>query len=818
MKNVFGLTWNYLKFNKKKTIITIVCVILATTLLNTVGLTASSLRENELQNALQETGNYHVILKDFELEKLSLLKNDAIESYEMFQFKDYLAADKDTLEVYSSLNSYEKYITLKTGRFPLNSEEIIISGSLSLRQNIALNEKIGGYTVVGVYATNLLNQEYIGNNQYSFAAYTYGDIKSKRATMIVTLNNTKNAYSNIYRLLDQSGYSYTENSKMGRVYENALINNRLLQACGEYPTLIQTISSYSIIIILLVVISLFCILVIRNSFVISLSERKKQFGILRSIGASKKQLFQSVMIEATLIGLVSIPIGLLFSFGLVNLAFGVLNDALKTVSSTSLRFFVYPSYFILSLFFILFTLYISAYSPSKKASKITPMEAISKTYDYKVHKSKEKNPIIHRLFGSEGEIAYKNIKRNNGKFTASIITLAISILLFVVGSSFVEIILDSIDAYDGNVYDIELSIPYGKDQEVILQEINSLPSINEIIWFKRIFLRYETAYENYDENYLENRADRFSHMGIIGMDSSSYLKLQKKLGTENQKYIFHNQAEWVDPQTDRVVSSKIFKENTLSLDFSEILSSGEDPVYLFTLNDLYLTEKDSSMFKEVGSGVIMDLEEYHRIAEEHLKNSVIFQNTTIPYHDYVDFITIRINSKKFVKFDEEIKPIINKYPNYEFSYYNYKLANYNTYKLLMVIKIVLYSIVFLIGLVSITSMLSSLNASLSLRGTEFAVLRSVGLSKKGLRKMLRLEGFFLGFYSLLYSLPIGIALSYIIQYMFQATNNKIILLFPWKSVLLVIISVLIVIYGIILFTTKKIRKQNIIETIRNENI
>src|SRR5699024_10244796 len=113
-------------------------------------------------------------------------------------------------------------------------------------------------------------------------------------------------------------------------YDSSYINDNLLAANGEFYLLSTKFGIYGIFATILVVVSVFCVLIVRNSFTISLTERKKQFGALRSIGASKKQIFKMVMIEAGMLSIIAIPLGILLSLALVSGIIFIFNNLMSS--------------------------------------------------------------------------------------------------------------------------------------------------------------------------------------------------------------------------------------------------------------------------------------------------------------------------------------------------------------------------------------------------------------------------------------------------------------------------------------------------------
>ncbi len=166
------------------------------------------------------------------------------------------------------------------------------------------------------------------------------------------------------------------------------------------------------------------------------------------------------------------------------------------------------------------------------------------------------------------------------------------------------------------------------------------------------------------------------------------------------------------------------------------------------------------------------------------------------------------------EFDELMK---NKENKAEFSYNNYDEATKSNNALVLVISIFLYGFISVITAIGVTNIFNTITTNMNLRSKEFANLKSIGMTKKQFNKMIRLESIFYGSKSLLIGIPIGILLSYLIYKMFETSYDSGFML-PIKAIIITIVFVMIIVGIIMKYSLNKINKQNIIETIRNDNI
>lgn len=137
--------------------------------------------------------------------------------------------------------------------------------------------------------------------------------------------------------------------------------------------------------------------------------------------------------------------------------------------------------------------------------------------------------------------------------------------------------------------------------------------------------------------------------------------------------------------------------------------------------------------------------------------------------------------------------------------------------MILVVSIFLYGFIAVITLIGITNIFNTITTNMNLRKKEFAMLKSVGMTSKEFTRMIRLENIFYGIKALIFSIPIGIGVSYLI---YNAFLNSLSMSYvpPIKAIIISVIFVFVIIGIIMKFAINKINKQNIIDTIRNDNI
>lgn len=179
---------------------------------------------------------------------------------------------------------------------------------------------------------------------------------------------------------------------------NIQINKEFLEANGVGISSNKYAMKLLFLALGLYVISIFCMLIIYNAFAISLAERKKQFGTLRSIGTSKKTIIGMITKELLILSLIALPISFLLGLSIVFVALKVLDVLLNITIPITINLLI----ILITIFFIFFSMVISAYTPGRKASKTSPMEAIRSTRDFKIKKSNRNYNLTKKYLVQKG--------------------------------------------------------------------------------------------------------------------------------------------------------------------------------------------------------------------------------------------------------------------------------------------------------------------------------------------------------------------------------------------------------------------------------
>ena len=524
MKILNKLTIKSLKLNKKRTLVTIIGIMLSTALITVVaGMITSGIAT--LKEYYKKTsGDYQVEFKDVPTQDLSYIEeNRNIENY-------FLTSNIGYANLEGSANEDKPYvniigidssaqaklpITIDEGRLPTNSSELLISKSIITNGevNLQVGDKITfdvskrlledkeltqddiltpdehlesmygkEYTIVGIMER--LNFDLEPYSAPGYTVFTYLDVNNLGSKANIFANFTKEGAKNYQEVLCNilgldANYEKEHNyidimelstgktkDEIGSKY-NIAINTDVLQfeGVGINSSYIRMLYLIGIIVVAIIIIS--SVFVIRNSFAISITERTRQYGMLSSIGATKKQIRKNVLFEGFILGIIGIPLGILLGVGVNFILSIILNNLIgKIIDNVT---FIYSLPVVAIIFSIILagvTIYFSCRSSARRAAKVSPIDAIRSNADIKISGKKVKSPkIIKKLFGVGGDIAYKNLKRNKKKYRTTVISLVVSIAIFISITSLVQYGFNiSNQAFTDYKYNLMVSISSAEDK------------------------------------------------------------------------------------------------------------------------------------------------------------------------------------------------------------------------------------------------------------------------------------------------------------------------------------------------------------------
>ena len=829
-----------LKLNKKRTIVTIIGIMLSTALICGVAGLVSSFQNSLIDWARTNDGNYHVTFKNVESNKAQYVtENQKVKDYFISSSLGWanLEGSKATNKPYLHVLAYDKKalenygVVLTDGRLPQNPNEIIITESVLTGARVFL--KIGDTITLNI-GTRKSNDDYYLNGD---ALYTEGDesivdTKEKTYTIVGFMEtlDVETLYSPGYSALTYmdetpSAIDISVLYKSPKEYEKTTkdicktlnldfdediyVNSDFLRFQGIMSdNMLYVLYTIAGVVIFIIVIS--SVFVIRNSFSISVAEKNRQYGMLSSVGATSKQIRRNVIFEGMVIGLIAIPLGILLGIVAIMILLKVVNYLLTDMlSGLGFTYSINLLAVLISVAISIITIYLSCLIPARRAAKISPIESIRGNNDIKIKAKKLRiSKLTKKLFGIGGVIASKNLKRSKKKYRTTVISLVISIFIFISLSSFLTLGTKTSQFYymdfKFNVYVHSLS----DANTQIYEKISKLENVDNSAYCYQSSLDIDNIKyaSEFGKKFLENDPQP-TGIAFMIYNNEYFKKYIKEIGLKESDYktavilldydTFYNEdgSKTVDriyslKSGDKVNVKSGDKEKTLTISkFTDVKPMGQEAVYY-------------------DHGIIVVSEDYIKeVFKEDVNNS-----------DYYHLSNLFIKSSK----PQELENTLNDLIKQGGDYYGLTVFNYETYmkqeqRMLLVVKIFLYGFITVITLIGVTNIFNTITTNMILRSKEFAMLKSVGMSSKEFNKMIRLESIMYGTKSLLIGIPLGILGSY---GMYKAFAQGIDLGYtlPLPAIIISIIFVFIIVRITMKYSLNKINKQNIIETIRKDNI
>lgn len=942
------LTLKNLKLNRKRTIVTIVGIILATALLSALVTLVSSFQYSMIEYQKQKDGDFHVKFSGVKMSELSEFKNNRnIESTFETMGMGFAKLDgcKNEDKPYAYVMAtdeagFEKgCFNLIEGRMAKNEDEIVIPRHL--RTNGRIDIKVGDEITLDIgkrYDSNtegiiwensayeneaetltdtvtkhykvvgIMERPGYGMEDYSAAGYTFVTYSDELAaidngtkseaseadtTLTVYSRYTQKALRNKdavtadiigvdEKLFEKSNNSSVEMSaeesdRLLKEMENAkydiYINRFLISYECVFPidgTFKALFTVAAVVALIIILTSVYCI---KNSFNISITEKIRQYGMLASVGATRRQIKSSVKTEAAMLGVVGIPVGtmsgILASFILVKvvnaLSAGWLNFALSFHTSL-------PA-LILAVILSIATIYFSATGSARRAAKVTPLEAIRNTKEIKIKSAKLKTPaIIGRIWGIGGVISYKNIKRNKKKYRTTVTSIVICSVTFIVISYFMSMAFSVVGmSYASADYNIGINMSCKKDVDIekVSELLSGIEGAKDYLVgadydFDVSKPEYTKEYGEYCRQVYDNSEDVSQMFLITVLDDKSYDKYASDAGIKNAAAgaILVNKCTF-DVYNEN--SSKYVKKEMELYKYKagDTIECGYN-VYDDASSDDNAAEGNTESSTEdnnaVEGGTEISTEDNNGYVDEETINNGVRKTVDVTIAGVTDKVPIGykgysntllfMNQKGFEslwgdgKNGNEIKPGYASYSAYvvaenadeyqdtfeketeenpEYSQISFYVSNLDKEmrdekSLFTLLGVFAYGLIVVIALIGITNIINTLSTGMELRSREFATLRSIGMTDKQFVGMVRLESVFISVKALVIGVPLGILISYLLCVMMNRMDDAIIYELPYKAIILCIVVVIMLIYAIMKLSMTKLRHNNIIETIKNENL
>lgn len=942
------LTLKNLKLNRKRTIVTIVGIILATALLSALVTLVSSFQYSVIEYQKQKGGDFHVKFSGVKMSELSEFKNNrniesTFETMGMGFAKLNGCKNEDKPYAYVMATDEAGFergcFNLIEGRMAKNEDEIVIprhlktNGRIDIKVGDEITLDIGkrydsntesvisencAYEHEAETLTDTVTKRYkvvgimerpgYGMEDYSAAGYTFVTYSDELAaidngtkseaseadtTLTVYSRYTQKALRNkdavtadiigvdekLFAKANDSSVemSAEESDRFLKEMENAkydiYINGFLISYECVFPidgTFKALFTVAAVVALIIILTSVYCI---KNSFNISITEKIRQYGMLASVGATRRQIKSSVKTEAAMLGVVGIPVGTMSGILASLILVKVVNALSAGWLNFALSFHTSLPVLILAVILSIATIYFSATGSARRAAKVTPLEAIRNTKEIKIKSAKLKTPaIIGRIWGIGGVISYKNIKRNNKKYRTTVTSIVICSVTFIVISYFMSMAFSVVGmSYASVDYNIGINMSCKKDLDIekLSELLSGIEGAEDYLvgagyYFDVDKPEYTKEYGEYCGQLYDDSEDVSQEFLITVLNDKSYDKYASDAGIKNADTgaILVNKGTF-DVYNEK--SSKYVKEEMELYKYKagDTIRCGYN-VYEDAVDDDNAVEGDTESSTDDNNAVECDTESGTEdnsgyVDEETINNGVrktvdvtiagVTDKVPIGYKGYGNTTLLFMNQKDFESLwadgkSNELKPGHASYSAYvvaenadeyqdtfeketeenpEYSQISFYVSNMDKQmrdekSLFTLLGVFAYGLIVVIALIGITNIINTLSTGMELRSREFATLRSIGMTDKQFAGMVRLESVFISVKALVIGVPLGILISYLLCVMMNRMDDAIIYEPPYKAIILCIVVVIMLIYAIMKLSMTKLRHNNIIETIKNENL
>lgn len=901
------VTIQTMKRNRTRTLVTIVGIILSAAMFTAVTTFIASLQNYMREVVVYGDGDWYGMLDGLTQEELAAFREEpgivqsaACETVGYAELENSTNAYKPYLCVWGADDTFLQTmpVHLLTGRMPENSSEIILPQHLRANGGVAckvgdvitleLGDRIYSgetlyqdsqlmaedtetgtqrletfyarekrtYTVVGIYE----RPSFEAYSAPGYTAITLREGAGQHCSVFFKTANPKDIYSCIEKYTESGAWGWGLNSDL-------LLYSGASRHASFYTVL------YGLAAILIGLIMFGSVSLIYNAFAISVSERTRQFGLLSSVGATKWQLRRSVLFEALAVSAIGIPLGLAAGVAGIGVTLALVGDVFASMSAGEIPLSLHVSWpaLVIAAAIAVLTVLISAWIPSRRATRITAIEAIRQSGDVAARaKAVKTGRLTYKLFGLEGMIAKKHFKRSRKKYRATVVSLFMSIVLFVSASSFCRYLSDSVSG-GFSTYDFDLR--YGLDTAEMtdsqgierFQMLASVKDVKESAYTGTAHIHAVLDAADLGESFLEycGQTQPYSYQelgqGTITLNckvhfiqDEVYLQFLQENGMDPAVYmdstnptalVYDSQMGYI-PQSDSYMNYNVLRNEDVSLRIPQlkemegyICPESGDFFYNENGEKCYYYYPDSptdggnetmevpAAEAETGSnavriGAVIGDYPFCVAPSSSDMLTILFpysaagQVAGIPQSSYMEcFFTASDHAAAFADMEKLLL---------EQGADTSALTDYAAYaemdrNLVMIVNVFSYGFIVLISLIAVANVFNTISTNINLRRREFAMLKSVGMTQGGFNKMMNYECLLYGFKSLLLGLPAAVGVTWLI---YRTINGgyRVAFYMPWQPVVIAVLSVFAVVFATMMYAMRKIKKDNPIDALKNENL
>ncbi|MDN9857221.1 FtsX-like permease family protein [Clostridioides difficile] len=792
MINTTKIAKSNLKQNKSKSILIIITIILSTLMLSSIGIYIVDAGAYQKENTIKYSGNYQCILANVDEKQADILSNHAdveltgemngvgVEKLEDDSNISLAYMNEDALK----LNSFE----FIKGKLPSKENEIVLdSGALKALgyKNKDLGEKIKisyddyksdkkiekEFIISGILKTSEISEA--GKYYYAIISESYmrntRDMSQEDFNIYVKFNDKSNlsieqAKEKLDKIANDIGLD-TINTAVNENYINALKPDMETIMGGVFVGLVIVLSS---------------ILVIYNIFYISIVTKVQEFGKLRAIGATKKQIKNIVFKEGFILAGIAIPIGIILGYVLAN----IIIKSFMDIDVKSSRLPVILSVVVISFISVV----LSLLKPMKVASKVSIVDAVRYTGNKISNKSKRKgykNINLKRL-------SHANLERNKKRTYMTLASLILSGTIFITVSTALESFDAEKMAREHFPYDIEVRLS-GYEMNSDKNPKNNLNILQMNNPLSKDFF-----------NQIKNME------GIKRIESARSVKI----GMEDYDVEFKYDLLQSINENDVKSLNKNIIDGKINL---ERLQTGDEIV---------ITHVDTAkeMGVKAGDKIRLTLYDGDKKIKKEFKVQAIamgvpsfgigkdFIDRTLKY-DSTSSLGIYTEEGKYQEIKDSIKKIAKNNGFLETDFIDSRIESNKA--TISFIKIMGYTLTGIIGVIGFMNLVNTMITSIVTRKKELGMLQAIGLTNKQLVKMLNSEAMYYTSGMMIGSILFGGILGYIAVIFLKKTGlSYATYSLPIVPILLMIVCILIAQFITTYLIGRSFNKESLIDRVR----
>ena len=844
MNIINKLTLRHLKENKKRTVVTIIGIIISVAMITATCVSVTSLIHDCAQSEAYTGGNWHIELENADAGQIEKLEQNEDLQYvgvcktlglgnqaavrvdsgkkASVSVGDILAGNRDYFSAMFTA-SYQ-------GKLPANENEIVVTREF-LDKN-GLSWQIGD--TVRVELGRRVVKDTTGALQQITGSYAVGETFESGGPASYTLvgiaekSNFPSGSAVLFRGLSEAEQSGGEVYLTAKTLDRGtldILKNALTKA-GIAPdynlhvelfrynyivlesdaTMVTLLSFSSVIMIIIMIAS---VMLIYNAFGISVSERSRYLGMLASVGATKAQKRRSVYFEGAVLGAFGIPLGFLAGIGGMAVTFRVLDPVFaksglnyeNTSFTLSFPWWIIPVIALLSII----TIAISAYIPARRASRTTPIDALRQNTDVRVKAKKLRSPVlIRKIFGYEGELAYKNMKRNGRKSRVITVSLALSIVLFLSVYSFCDMFSEATRLSTDNPYQVYAYVNT-QDKDRFQKEAEALGYFDKMYSVNYV---YGTGLTTATDNFVNGYDRMFSKdeggfvLYLCYVDDADFNAMCEENGINPQPFYKGDSMVVMNSLEHTSNAAKIFSGSVIGTKLSSTRDVN-DPVTELTVGALVPYRSTSYVYNLAAPVYVMafaPVSAAEKTGFDVFGGIYTFGFETTTHEALTESLQDLLETGNYA--DSGVFDMVS----------SIEMMNSTT----LIMQVFLYGFITLMALISVANIFNTVSTSIDLRRKEFAMLKSVGVTPKGFNRMLRFESLFYGLKALVFGLPLGLLCSYLMQQILVSGSFDIAFYPDWRIYLGVILAVFLIVGMSMWYATSKVKKDTIVETLKTE--